>query len=96
MPYVHAAVYHAVLSFKRQASRATAATVPAIDLGQLDRFGMLADGAMAFADGLVNQQAAMIAYLDDFWLMSWMSFAVVPFVFLLRNPKGPVAVVHSE
>ncbi|WP_085809564.1 DHA2 family efflux MFS transporter permease subunit [Sphingomonas sp. TZW2008] len=70
--------------------------VAGLDLGQLDRFGSLADAAVSFADGMVNKQAAMIAYLDDFYLMSWISFAAVPLVLLLQKPKGKVEVVHSE
>jgi len=74
----------------------TATTIPALDLSAIDRFGALSDAALGFADGLINQQAAMIAYLDDFYLMSWISFVVIPMVLLLRKPKGKVEVVHSE
>ncbi len=66
------------------------------DLGMLAQLGTLSDAAMSMADGMVNQQAAMIAYLDDFYLMSWISFAAVPLVLLLQKPKGKVEVVHSE
>jgi MFS transporter, DHA2 family, multidrug resistance protein len=78
------------------AQHITAQTVPAMDLGALARFGAVGGPAMSFADAMVNQQAAMIAYLDDFYLMSWISLAVLPFVLLLRKPKGRVEVVHSE
>jgi DHA2 family multidrug resistance protein len=78
------------------AQHVTAGTVPMINLGQLDRLGILSDAAMSFADGMINQQAAMIAYIDDFYLMSWISFAAIPLVFLLRKPRGKLEVVHSE
>jgi DHA2 family multidrug resistance protein len=39
--------------------------------------------------GLVAQQAAMIAYLDDFWLMAIVTVLSAPLVLLLRNPKMP-------
>jgi DHA2 family multidrug resistance protein len=52
--------------------------------------------AMSYMDAMVNRQAAMIAYLNDFYLMAWISIAVVPLVFLLRKPAGKVEVVHSE
>jgi len=74
----------------------TEKSVPAINLGQLDRFGVLSDAALAMVDGMVNQQAAMIAYIDDFYLMAWISIAVVPLVLLLKKPKGKIEVVHSE
>ena len=38
-------------------------------------------------DAEVNRQAAMIAYVNDFYLMMWMTLAVVPFVFLMRRPN---------
>lgn len=57
---------------------------------------MVGSVATAMVDGMVNQQAAMIAYLDDFYLMAWISIAVVPMVLLLRKPKGKVEVVHAE
>ena len=38
----------------------------------------------------------MIAYLDDFYVMAWISVAVVPLVFLLSKPKGKIEVVHAE
>ena len=41
--------------------------------------------------GLVQQQAAMLAYLDDFALMTVVTIISVPIVFFLRRPKGPVA-----
>ncbi|UVO52252.1 DHA2 family efflux MFS transporter permease subunit [Sphingomonas sp. SUN019] len=74
----------------------TANTIPAMDLGALDRFGSLSDAAMMAADGMINQQAAMIAYIDDFYLMAWISIAVVPLVLLLKKPKGKIEVVHAE
>jgi DHA2 family multidrug resistance protein len=29
----------------------------------------------------------MIAYLDDFTLMMWMTIVAIPLIFLLRSPK---------
>ena len=43
-----------------------------------------------FADAMVNKQAAMIAYLDDYWAMMWVTLAVIPLVFLLQKPKPGV------
>jgi DHA2 family multidrug resistance protein len=42
----------------------------------------------AFLDGSVTQQAAMIAYIDDFWLMLFLTLAVTPLILLIR-PPGP-------
>jgi DHA2 family multidrug resistance protein len=74
----------------------TANTIPAINLDQIGRFGSLSDAALGAADAMVNQQAAMIAYIDDFYLMGWISIAVVPLVLLLKKPRGKMEVIHSE
>ena len=42
---------------------------------------------VSIIDGLVTQQAAMISYIDDFWLMLLLSLAAVPLILLLRGPK---------
>ena len=39
-------------------------------------------------DGMVNQQAAMIAYVDDFKLVMIITLAAIPLVFLLRKPPA--------
>ena len=74
----------------------TRGTLPGVDLGQVDRFGSLSDGLAAMADAMINRQAAMIAYIDDFYLMSWISFSAILLVPLLQKPKARIEVVHSE
>ncbi len=71
----------------------TAATGSILDFSTVDRFQALGDTAMVLLDAEVNRQAAMIAYLDDFWLMMWITLAAAPFAFLMRKntePAGPV------
>jgi DHA2 family multidrug resistance protein len=41
--------------------------------------------ALRMLDNLVTQQATAMSYLDMFWLFAMMSFAVIPFVFLMRK-----------
>ena len=45
-------------------------------------------------DQITTLQATMIAYVDDFQLMMYVSIAALPLVLLLRKPKtapqGPV------
>ena len=36
----------------------------------------------------VNRQAAMVAYIDDFYMMMWMSLAAIPMVLLMRRSSG--------
>jgi DHA2 family multidrug resistance protein len=43
--------------------------------------------ALAMLDAQVNQRAAMIAYLDDFKLMMFVTLAAIPLLLLLRTPR---------
>ena len=52
------------------------------------------DAILAMLDGTVNRQAAMIAYLDVFTLMFWITVAMLPLVLLLRRPRVPGPAVH--
>ncbi len=62
-------------------------TLPGADPNIARALGATGDTIVALLDATVNGQAAMIAYLDDFTLMMWMSLAVIPLIFLLRVPK---------
>ena len=42
---------------------------------------------VAALDSMITQQATMIAYIDDFWLMCILSVAVLPLVLLLKPPQ---------
>lgn len=70
--------------------------MPGLTLEQLGSLGAAGDSVVAMMDGMVNQQAAMVAYIDDFYLMAWITIAVLPLVLLLRPPRGRVEVVHAE
>jgi DHA2 family multidrug resistance protein len=52
--------------------------------------------AKALIYGFVQQQAAMLAYIDVFWVFGWMFLLMIPLVFLMKKTvphKGP-AVTH--
>lgn len=57
-----------------------------IDFATVDRFQRLGEAALLALDGEVNRQAAMIAYINDFYLMMWMTMAVIPLTFVMRRP----------
>ena len=79
------------------ASHVTAATGSLVDVSAADRFQALGDVALSLVDAEVNRQAAMIAYVDDFWLMMWITLAAAPLAFLMRGNKGNAGpVVLSE
>lgn len=67
----------------------TAATGNIVDFSTIDRFQVLGDTAMTIIDAEVNRQAAMIAYIDDFYLMMWITLAAAPLALLMRKNKGP-------
>lgn len=80
---------HAALS-----AHVTAATGTILDFSTVDRFQALGDTAMVLLNAEVNRQSAMIAYLDDFWLMMWITLAAAPLTLLMRKntqPAGPIA-----
>lgn len=54
--------------------------------------------ALSQLDGLVNQQAAMVAYINDFKLMMVVTLCALPLAFLLQKPRSGVAapLVHAD
>jgi DHA2 family multidrug resistance protein len=50
--------------------------------------------AYALIANQMNQQATMLAYVDDFWLLGIAVLLMIPFVFLMKKvkPGGPIAV----
>ena len=46
-------------------------------------------------DGMITQQATVIAFMDDYKLMMIMSLAVMPLVFLLKKAAQPAKMDHS-
>ncbi|WP_010413860.1 DHA2 family efflux MFS transporter permease subunit [Citromicrobium sp. JLT1363] len=68
-------------------SHVTSATINAVDISTLDRFQPLGQTALSMIDLEINRQAAMIAYVDDFYLMMWLALAAIPLVLLMRKAK---------
>jgi DHA2 family multidrug resistance protein len=62
-----------------------AATGGLLDVSTIDRFQSLGDVGLRMVDAEVNRQAAMVAYIDDFYLMMWLTLAVTPFVLFMRK-----------
>jgi DHA2 family multidrug resistance protein len=44
---------------------------------------------MAMVNGEVSRQATMIAFLDDFYMLTWILLAFTPLPFLLKRPSFP-------
>jgi DHA2 family multidrug resistance protein len=67
------------------AGKITASFTQVVDFSTLDRFQTYGEAALRMLDAEVNRQAAMIAYINDFYLMMWMTLAVVPFTLLMTR-----------
>ena len=61
----------------------------AIDVSTIDRYQVLGDAVLRLMDAEVNRQAAMIAYINDFWAMMWITLAAAPLTLLMRRSAGP-------
>jgi MFS transporter, DHA2 family, multidrug resistance protein len=58
--------------------------------------GPSADLALAQVDGTINQQAAMIGYLNDFRMMFVASLIIIPLLLLVRSPKSHAAAAEMN
>ena len=70
------------------ASNVTNSVTDLVDLSAIDRFQQLGITALSMIDAEVNRQAAMIAYIDNFYLMMWLSMAALPLALFLRGTAG--------
>ncbi|GAA4009708.1 DHA2 family efflux MFS transporter permease subunit [Sphingomonas humi] len=71
------------------ASHVTASTIPTLDPNFLERIGQQGSVALAVINAEVTRQAMFIAYLDDFYLMMWVTLAALPLVFLMKKAGKP-------
>ena len=52
------------------------------------------DAIIELLDATVNKQAAMIAYLDVFTMMFWITIAMMPLLLLLKAPRDSAPAMH--
>ena len=83
-----------VLSRNMQTSHAdiaasvTSYSLPAVDpASAAAQLGSIGEAAMGMLNGEVTRQAAMIAYLDNFYMLFWLLLAIAPLAWLLKRPK---------
>ncbi len=78
------------------AAHVTTANPALLDSG----YNLATSAGLAALNGEVTRQASMIAYVDDYWLMMLLTFAVIPLLLLVRKPKGaaaaPAEAVHID
>ena len=77
--------YNLQVSHSDLAAHITASFTSVIDVSTIDRFQSLGEAALRMIDAEVNRQAAMVAYVDDFYLMAWLSLAAAPLVIFMSK-----------
>ena len=77
------------VSHADMASKITESSMTAIDPNVLATFGNQATAVAAYINAEITRQAVFIAYLDDFKLMMWITFLVLPLLLLMRNSNKP-------
>jgi MFS transporter, DHA2 family, multidrug resistance protein len=72
------------------AASVTSFNIPAIDPASAAALlGNAGSGALYMLDSEVNRQAAMIAYLDSFYMLFWIILCFIPLSWLLKKPSQP-------
>jgi MFS transporter, DHA2 family, multidrug resistance protein len=59
-------------------------------------FDVHSPAGAALLDSAVTQQAAMIAYIDDFWFMLFLTLLVTPLLLLIRPPRRGTIVEDAQ
>jgi MFS transporter, DHA2 family, multidrug resistance protein len=71
------------------AGHVTDSALADMGLSGIERLAQYGQAGLSMVDGEINRQAAMIAYLDDFWILSIAVFAAIPLLLLLKRPARP-------
>lgn len=82
------------ISHQDLAGDITSSTGDIIDFSAIEQYQVVGDAAVRLVDLEINRQAAMIAYLNDFYLIMWLTLLVAPLAFLIKPvalPQGDLA-----
>jgi MFS transporter, DHA2 family, multidrug resistance protein len=77
-------------------SHITATTMPYLNGGLVEQFGIQGNALLRLLDGEVNRQSLMIAYVDTFWLFVWTSLIAMPTLLLARKGSGQAGQMASD
>lgn len=67
----------------------TSFSIPSIDPAAVaDTLGSPGSGLLYLLDGEVNRQAAMIAYIDNFYLLFWLIIIIAPLTWIVKRPAS--------
>ena len=53
----------------------------------VDRYQALGEAGLAMINAEVTRQASMVAYIDDFYMMFWLTIISVPLMLLIKPEK---------
>jgi DHA2 family multidrug resistance protein len=53
------------------------------------------DGALGMLYGEIQRQATMNAFIDDYWLLGWITVISIPLIYIMRRPD-PDAATHMH
>jgi len=82
--------YSIQVNHEEIASRITRMSLP-FDLDRITAYGGASQAGMSLLDAMINKEAALIGYLNNFYFMSIACCLAIPLVFLMKRP----AVVHA-
>jgi DHA2 family multidrug resistance protein len=74
------------------ASHITASMTSMIDFSTIDRFQQMGTTMLTALDAEINRQAAMIAYVDNYYLMMWLSLLATPLALLMHKPVSTTVI----
>ena len=69
------------------AANVTSFNLPLDPAAVAAQLGSAGDGVLAMLDGEVNRQAAMVAYLDNFYVLFWLVLCIAPLPWVLKKPQ---------
>lgn len=68
----------------------TSFSIPSIDPSAIAQtLGTPGSGLLYLLDGEVNRQAAMIAYIDNFYMLFWLLLVIAPLAWIVKRPPSP-------
>ncbi len=62
--------------------------LPILSGGFIEQFGFRGSDALAMIDLMVNKQAAIIAYIDVFYALMWLTIGGLPLILLARRARA--------
>lgn len=77
--------YNVQISHSDQAAHITNETVPILNSGLFEQLGFQGRALLSAIDMSINAQALMIAYIDVFWVLAWITLLILPALFFAKK-----------